>query len=430
MLGPHVVPFQATSTCDLPSFREFSKTTTFYSTRTTVIRLIICTFFAVYIWLYGFLYPNRAWLSSVLPVFLAVFWGTYLIGFLVNKNGGTAYKQILSNNNGAPPHLQLTFLDEHIQKFNPVTNGTQIIEYFRIRNVLETEHLIILILEHRQALFFQKDTVTGGPLNTFLSALLEHCPNIKRKKLASLLPGKIVHCLMIGVSVVSLILAILWSGPIQKIRENNRVIRNDMSYSQIAQELEEFGIHDIPQSVIDELESFEDEYSYTDFYQGSKCISLLCWAGMGAYDDTSWEWTPSECGVYWFDLEVLSIDTMYTDFLRGVQALNPEILNFSDIEETVDHSGEKFGLSAHTISFSWNSQRYTLTGNSIYDWFDLDFAVQLNKILKTSGKQLYFAWDQGQGYIVLCGDKSWARSFEQATGIDLNTDPTKLDTLF
>lgn len=430
MLGPNVVPFQATSTCDLPSFREFGKTTTFYSIRTTVIRLIMCTFFAVYIWLYGFLYPNRAWLSSVLPLFLAVFWGTYLIGFLVNKNGGTAYKQILSNNNGTPPHLQLTFLDEHIQKFNPVTNGTQIIEYFRIRNVLETEQLIILILEHRQALFLQKDTVTGGPLSTFLSALLEHCPNIKRKKLGSVLPGKIVHGLLVCISVVSLVLAILWSAPVQELRENNREIHSNLSYREIAQKLEEFGIHDIPQSVIDQLESYETESGSTTLSQTDKCISLLTWAGMGEYDFTSWEWTPSECGVYWFDSEVTFIDSMYTDFLRGVQALNPEILNFSDIEESVDYAGEEFGFSVHTVSFTWNGQKHTLIGYSVYDWIDLSFAVQLNKILASSGRQLYFAWDQGQGYIVFFGDKSWAKSFERATGIDLNTDPTRLETLF
>lgn len=430
MLGPNVVPFQASVTFDLPTYNEYVKAGGYYSVGVMIFKLVTISLFAFYFYLFGILSPDTTKLSTFLLIALAIYWGITLIRFLRSKNGDVGYKRMLSNHNGTPLHRQLTFLDEHIQLFVPLTNATHNFGYHQVRKVFETETLIVIILEHNQALPFQKDTLTGGPLNTFLTTLLDKCPHIKRKKLTSLLPGKIVHGLLIAVSVICLLLAIWWSKPVQEYRANHRSINNAMSYTEIAEALEEFGIHDIPQSVIDELESYDEEYDYIYTFETNKCLDLLSWAGMGEYNYFTWEWTPPECGVYWFDAEVMSIDTMYTDFLLGVQTLDPEALNFTDIEETASGLGEETGWTVHSVSFNWNGQQHTLTGNSMYDWFDLNVAVQLNDILKDSGKQLYFAWDQGQGYIVLYGDKAWAKSFELATGIDLNTDPTGLDTLY
>lgn len=431
MLGPNVVPFQASMTYDLPTYKEYVKAGGYYSVRIMISKLIAISLFALYFYLFGILFPDTTKLSTFLLIALALYWVPALIQFLRGRNGGIGYQRMLSDHNGTPLHQQLTFLDEHIQLFVPFTNSTHNFPYHQVRKVFETETLIVIVLEYNRAVSFQKDSLTGGPLNTFIAALYEKCPKLKRKKLTSpLLPGKIVHGILIAASVASLLLAIWWSEPVQEYRANHRSINNAMSYTEIAEALEEFGIHDIPQPVIDELESYDEEYDYFYTFETNKCLDLLSWTGMGEYNYITWEWTPSECGVYWFDAEVMSIDTMYTDFLQGVQALDPEALNFTEIKETVSGLGEETGWTVHSVSFTWNGQQQTLTGNSMYDWFDLNVAVQLNDILKDSGKQLYFAWDQGQGYIVLYGDKAWARSFELATGIDLNTDPSKLDALY
>lgn len=431
MLGPNVVPFQASMTYDLPTYKEYVKACGYYSVRIMISKLIAISLFALYFYLFGILFPDTTKLSTFLLIALALYWVPALIQFLRGRNGGIGYQRMLSDHNGTPLHQQLTFLDEHIQLSVPFTNSTHNFPYHQVRKVFETETLIVIVLEYNRAVSFQKDSLTGGPLNTFIASLFEKCPKWKRKKLTSpLLPGKIVHGLLIAISVISLLIAIWCSEPVQEFRANHRSIHNAMSYTEIAEALEEFGIHDIPQSVIDKLESYDEEYDYIYTFETNKCLDLLCWTGMGEYNYFTGEWTPTQCGVYWFDAEVIFIDSMYTDFLLGIQALDPEALNFTDIEETVSGLGEETGWNVHSVSFTWNGQQHTLTGNSMFDWFDLDFAVQLNRILKESGKQLYFAWDQGQGYIVFYGDKAWARSFEQATGIDLNTDPTRLDALY
>lgn len=428
MLGPNVVPFQASMTFDLPTYKEYVKAGGYYSVRMMISKLIVISLVALYFYLFGIRFPDRTTLSTFLLIALALYWLPALIRFLRDRNGGTGYKRMLSNHNGTPLHQKLTFLDEHIQLFVPLTNSTYTFPYQQVRKVFETETLVVIILEFNRAVSFQKDTLTGGPLSTFLSVLLEKCPNIKRKKQASPLPGRIVHGLLVAVSVICLLLAIWWSGPVQKYRANHRSINNSMSYAQIAEALEEFGIHDIPQSVIDMLESYAGEYDPLYTPEINKCLELLSLTGMGEYNYFSGDRTPTQCGVYWFDTEVVYTDTMYTDFLLGVQALDPEALSFTDIEETASDLVAQTGWTVHSVSFTWNGRQYTLTGNSIYDWFDLDVAAQLNRILKGSGKQLYYAWDRGQGYLVFYGDKAWAKAFEQATGIDLDTDPSDLDT--
>jgi hypothetical protein len=60
-----------------------------------------------------------------------------------------------------------------------------------------------------------------------------------------------------------------------------------------------------------------------------------------------------------------------------------------------------------------------------YDWFDLYAAADLADIVKAenTGKQLYFAFDGGQGVLVFYNTPQWRKAFEKATGIPLSDDP-------
>ena len=57
------------------------------------------------------------------------------------------------------------------------------------------------------------------------------------------------------------------------------------------------------------------------FYRTTSLLSLL---GSGTTDFSTLNWSPSTNGVYAFDAEVSGLDEMYTNFLRGVSALNEE----------------------------------------------------------------------------------------------------------
>lgn len=432
MVEPNVRPFQAEITYDLPTYKKLTASYDRYLPRTNMVKVVVILLLLIYSLVFGHMQDNSYSSGGILLLCLGIFWGAKLVQHLRSRDGGSSYKRMLSSNGGSPVHYDYSFLSDGIHIFNPHTNGSTCFPYSQVKAVFETDDLFVIELEHKQLLPLEKSTLTGGPASTFVEKLLAASPNAKKKKLTSLLPGKLIHGALILVSLGVLLYALWLTAPVQGLLESNRSIHNSMSYQQIAEELTDLGIHDIPASVIEELEAYDEEYNYTYTYQMNKCLDLLCWAGVGEYDLDTWEWTPSECGVYWFDSEVFGLETMYSDFLRGVSALDSEALAFTNIQENTDQVNWELGAGKQSVSFSWNGQDYTLTGQVHYDWFDLDVAVDLNDILKSqgTGKQLYFAWDQGQGYLVFYGDAQWAQAFQKATGIRVTTDPYALDAIF
>lgn len=76
----------------------------------------------------------------------------------------------------------------------------------------------------------------------------------------------------------------------------------------------------------------------------------------------------------------------------------------------------------NTVSFEWKGKRYSLEAEVQGDWFDLNVANELNKIImeNTTDKQLFFANDGFQECIVFYRNKDWANSFEKETGLSLS----------
>ena len=153
----------------------------------------------------------------------------------------------------------------------------------------------------------------------------------------------------------------------------------------------------------------------------NKGAILLSELGRGQYDTEAMSWLPSSNGVYSFDMEIFDLDKMYTNFLVGVSALNPEELAFENIQEDTSRVNWEKGTGKRTVTFEWQGEQFTLEAEFEHDWFDFRVAEKLNKIIKKhgNGKQLFFTGDGYQECIVFYRDKKWADSFEAETGIKL-----------
>jgi hypothetical protein len=260
----------------------------------------------------------------------------------------------------------------------------------------------------------------------FLSFLKERCINWKRKKVLTGLFGRVLNVFKYALIVLALLITIV--RPVFGLFDQlTSAPKNDMTCQEIVAMLEELGITGADPDLLAEVASDMAEYPELYYNKTYKIIDVLFCMGCGTYDEETWEWTPSDGGVFYFDMECGSIDTMYTDFLRGVSALDPE-LNFENIQEDISGANYEINKGKQSADFTWNGTSYRITGKVDYDWFDLDAADDLKNIIRDAdtGKQLYFASDTGTGLIVFYRDAAWAKKFESTTGIELYDSAVKL----
>ena len=219
---------------------------------------------------------------------------------------------------------------------------------------------------------------------------------------------------IICVCVTALLLSACQVTPPSQIR----------TYSAASDALTRLGFPEADPELLKELESQLQDLNYDPKY---RFLDLLCYLGMGEYEEDTWEWTPGSNGVYWFDAEFFNIETMYTECLRGISALAPEELDFSNIiEDHTDVDWEQ-GTGTVTVSFDWKGQTHSFEAAMEYDWIDLSALDSINEILaQHSQRKLYFAFDGGQGCLVFYADADWAKDFEKITGIRLVSDTDSL----
>lgn len=421
--------FQAQIEYDLPSHKELTKIVTLHSGRNSVSLIFAMALILFYAYFIGIRTQRTSFASICILLFLSIFWGAYLFRVLRNKDGGIVYKRMLSTNNGVPPQNELAFCEDGIYAKNPTTGSCTVTPYSQLRSIGESQNFLIFFQEHLLYAAISKDSITGGTKEELLSFLFEKGTGIKKKKLSGILPGKIVWVSFIIFSVLGALLALWLSSPVQSFLHRQQPVNNYMSYQTIAQELEELGITGISDDLIAELEAYDREYDYVYSYDfGNKALDMLCWAGMGEYDPNTWSWTPSSSGVYWFDMEVMNLNTMYTDFLNGVRALEPQELNFSNMKEDLSWVDVEAGTGTQKVSFDWNGASYTLEATVMYDWFDITVASDLAAMVQAqnTGSRLYFAYDGGQGILVFYNTPQWCAKFEKATGIQLYDDPASI----
>ncbi len=205
----------------------------------------------------------------------------------------------------------------------------------------------------------------------------------------------------------------------ESIRVNEMNV-NQKSYTEIAEILQTFGIKGITDTLAAELE--ESYAQLPEEIEFDKVATFLIEVGSGSINFDTWEWTPSENGVYCFDVEVFDEGTMYTNFLLGIVAIGDGELDFKNIIEDTSGVNWERGTGKRTVSFEWNGHTYTLEAKAQGDWFDTKVTDELNKIIIANGNEnrLYFASDGYQECIVFYRNAEWAEAFQSETGLRLS----------
>lgn len=160
-----------------------------------------------------------------------------------------------------------------------------------------------------------------------------------------------------------------------------------------------------------------EEYGASEY----TVMELLFYAGMGEYDYETFEWTPAQSGVYAFDIEVFDVGFMYTNFLRGVEAMSRGKLEFSEIVEEDSDVDFESGTGRKKVTVTHDGRTQIFRPELLYDWFDLRFANDLSRWLgaDADGSRLRFLFDGYQVVYVFYCDDAWAASFAEATGYTL-----------
>lgn len=341
-----------------------------------------------------------------------------------SKDGGPVYQQILQKNNDTMPHQVVTLEAEGVRSRNPLTKNCIFDPYESVRYMMESQNLLILVTDQRMCHILDKRFINGGSREDVIAFLHENCPRLqKRIKTGKL--GSIIRRLLLIVAAVGVILG----GFVAYRLANSKsvMLNNNMSYEEMAADLTAIGIT-ITDRTIQELKAYDEEYAAeygADFYKdnpdASKILDLLYWEGSGIYDEESWSWTPSESGVYWFDTEVFYLDSIYTDFFRGLDAMDENLI-FTNVSEDYTGVDMEDGTGTIGVSFDYEGKLYLLNARYAYDWFDLNVLKEVGTILSADShpENLWFTYD-GQAVLLYYGTDAECRILEQKSGLDFQT---------
>ena len=415
------VHFTSEITYDPPFFREYRSMFLDNLTRNIVSRLYLL-FFSIFLIL-NMDKNHFIWLFLILAIFILFMqWHNYR----KNRDGGLEYRQLLHQYAGDIPGQLVSFQEDQFVLRNLRTENEITESYQSIRKICESKNLILLITDLKINHVIDKRNMTGGSVGDLIQFLRNKCPKVKRIRRGRF--GRFVNRAFLVVIALGLIWSVLSFFHIPEKLSGQ--ITNDMSYEEMAAELAEVGIV-IDPATIAELKEYEDAYADPIAFLHSsypKVMDLLTLEGMGKYDWDTWEWTPSTSGVYWFDTEVMNLDTIYTDFLRGLDAMD-EDLSFSNVTEDYTAVDIASGMGIVSFSFDYQGQRYMLNAQYQYDWFDTNMLFHMGRILQQDSdpRELWYTFD-GQGVLLYYGTLQEAQTLEQKTGLVL-LDPVR-NTLY
>lgn len=408
------IKFQSVFTYDLEAHKEYNKLLNHAMGRNSILRAIssVCI---VYL-LLGF----QSRFSILMFLGLTVFYAAVnLIPLWRNRDGGLVYKQVLHQNGGQAPQHIVTFTEEGVRSTNPLRDNFVEDSYADVRYLMESEHLLILVTELKMCHIIDKRNLEGGSCQELVAHLRTVCPKLKKKVRKGRF-GKIITWFMWIMLALGAVIGICRLTQLPARLSGQ--LTNDMSYEEMAAELAPLGIH-ISQQAIQELKEYDAQYAaehgeyYAQNTTANKVADLLYWEGCGIYDQETWEWTPSESGVYWFDLEVMDCASIYTDFLRGLDAMD-ESLTFSGVTEDYSQVDMETGTGIVTFSFDYLGNRRTFNAQYESDWFDTNMLTHMGRILQQDSdpKDLWYTFD-GQGVLLYYGTQEEARALEQKTGL-------------
>lgn len=405
---------------DLAVHKEFVRSYQHSSTIRSVFNLLYCL---LLIW-----FISKFSLAKIVYYYLVIALVFLIVHLLTHpKNGDINYKRMLQSNNGQPIHWVFTFCDDGIHCTCPQNGNNSEYRYDQFRRMIESEHLLLLVMKYRTCLVLDKRWLQGCTAGELTAFLLERCPNIRGKKPKKTTFGRWSQRLLGATLIIGTLIALLNFPGYSLWHRLTGLLHNDMSYQEMADDLQSLDIT-ISQRAIDEMETYDAEYYETygeDYYAGSyintKIFDLLYCEGSGAYNEETWEWTPSTSGVYWVESEVWNVDSMYTDFLTGLSAMH-EDLNFTNIREDHSNADQENGSGTILVSFDWNGTHHQLEAELNYDWFDTDVLYAVGRIIAgdDNSKDLYFSSDNGWGYLLYYGDADQMRQLAAKTGLRFN----------
>lgn len=404
------IKFQSEVCYDLATYKDFSRINTYTITRVTICGLVYvaCMVYLLCTMAYSFS------AKSVLILSLVTI-GICVYQWYRSRDGGIEYKRMLRNH-GQIPHYLITFGESGIATRNIDSEKEISHSYANMRYMIESKKLLILVDDLKTAHMVDKSTLSGGSREELVSFLLQRCPQMK-KRIRKGGIGRILWYLMRILPIVMLAASLLTLLHIpEKLRGQ---FTNDTPAKQMVEELADLDIH-ISDRALDTILLWESdcESLFPKYPGASKAYDLLCVEGMGQYDYETMEWTPSESGLYWFDLEVMNVDTMYSDFLRGLDYMD-KAQTFANVSYDYSHVNIESGQGKITVSFDYWLQHYELEANYNYDWFDTDMVYHLSRILAADAdpKDLWMTTD-GQGILLYYGTEESKNLLSRKTGID------------
>lgn len=366
---PENYHYRSPVTLDLPTYRELQ----FGYQHSLRSQKIACVFICFLCLL--FILGMSAASSGIVAVYCGVYLITYLIVMLYHYSGGLRYKQLLATNLGQPRQYTVYLCDDGIQSVNPEGAVLERYTYDQIRWMISTKNLIILVLPHKMILPIRKDTLQGGEVEIMVAWMGLRIPKPKHRRLRKDTAGKVLQAIMLAAVALTLVIAICSLPSVRLFDRFSTALSNDLSYEEMAQELAAVDIT-ISQQTIEELEAYDDEYAdtwgvdyYADNAYASKVYDLLYWEGCGVYDGYTLDWTPSTSGVFYFDMEVLYDDVLYTDFFAGLDALSDD-LSFTDVTEDLSAVDVEASSGTVSVSFTLNGTAYGLEADYDYGWLD------------------------------------------------------------
>lgn len=343
-------------------------------------------------------------------------WSVVFLGvfhLVTQKRIKRDYPKILQSNNGEPMHNRIHLRADGIHLVNPRSGNEMFYAYSQILRIVETPKLILLLTADKKWIILQKCWLQGGTPAELAAFLREHCPRVPR--IHGIRFGQWVHRIYVSTMIAGTLLglALLFGAPI--------VPEESKSFTELATELSSLGIT-ISQETVAEVEAFYAEYPQLSPEEGpsnaDKARDLLFMEGMGDFDGETFEWTPSDSGVYWMDVEVFYVDSIYTDFFAGLSAMDEE-LDFANVQEDYSKVDIDSGTGTLPVSFDFHGQHYELNARYNYDWFDDAVLSEVIRIVNSADgeKQLYYAFDGGQGFLFYYGTTEDVRALKQLTDL-------------
>lgn len=181
----------------------------------------------------------------------------------------------------------------------------------------------------------------------------------------------------------------------------------------------------VPEELVAELNTgMEEVPMYRVWVEGYPYRSLLMGLGTPERDYETWEMKRYPEQAYWFDWEGFDMSNEYIYILNGVNAMANGEFMITDAEQDMSDDDWERGSGIVHVRFCVDGIPYEYQMALEYDWLDAKIIGDINDAIKNTGieNRVYAMADGGQGCILMYGDKEWAKQFQKATGIKLETE--------